>query len=106
MGVDNVLEISCPQAHADREREEVDDLLGVRTQQVGPQDAFGALLDVRLEPRMWDRYPPRGIPARGVLVVRGKAQTLHASRLLGEAHPYERRTRHHHHRSACYSWRL
>src|SRR5437867_8035111 len=39
VGVDHVLEIARPQAHADREGEEVDDLLGVQAQQVRPQNA-------------------------------------------------------------------
>src|SRR6266568_3990363 len=93
IGVDRLLEIARPQARADREGEEVDDLLGVQTQQVRPQNALGALLDECLEPRMRERYPPRGIPACGVLVVRREVQTLGASRFLKEAYPYERRGR-------------
>src|SRR5579864_6458024 len=85
VGIDHLLEITRPQACADREGKEVDDLLSVRTQQVGPQDAVGALLDECLEPRIPERYPPRGMPARGVLVVRGKAQSLCTSRFLKKA---------------------
>src|SRR5712691_6330373 len=58
VGIDHLLEIARPQAHADREREEVDDLLGVRAQQVRTQNALGPLLDECLEPRMRERYPP------------------------------------------------
>src|SRR6266566_8303520 len=100
VGVDHLLEITRPQACAAHEGEEVDDLLSVRTQQVGPQDAVGALLDECLEPRIPQRYPPRGLPARSVLVVRGKAQSLCTSRFLKKAHPYERRGRKDHARDA------
>src|SRR5713226_9435365 len=93
VGVDHLLEITRPQAHADREREEVDDLLGMQAQEVRPQDAVGALLDECLEPGMREGHPPRGKPARGVLVVRRKAQALCASRFLKETHPYEWRCR-------------
>src|SRR5215470_7405688 len=49
---------------------------------------------------MPERYLPRGKPARGVLVVRRKAQALCASRFLKEAYPYERWGRKDHARDA------
>src|SRR5713101_5655096 len=59
VGVDHLLEITRPQACADREREEVDDLLGMQAQEVRPQDAVGALLDECLEPCMRQGHPKR-----------------------------------------------
>src|SRR6266567_1525132 len=82
VGVDHLLEIACPQARTDREGEEIDHLLGVLAEKVCPQDSVGALLDENLVAGVWEGHPLRGIPARGVPVVRGKVQALCASRWL------------------------
>src|SRR6266852_1812528 len=71
---------------ADGEPKEVDHLLSVLTQQVGAQNPPRPLLDERLETRMSQPDPSRGVPVRGVSLMCRKAQALGVGNLFGETH--------------------
>src|SRR5579884_1060970 len=70
ISVDHLLERACRQVHACRQREEVNNLPSVQTQQVRPQNPPGFLLDQHLEAGMREGHAPRGVPVRCVLIVR------------------------------------
>src|SRR5579883_2525532 len=86
ISIDHLLEVTGRQVPAYRQREEVNDLFGVRTQQVHPQDAVSSLFNQHLEAGMREGHAPRGVPVRGVLIVRGEMETLRSCCLLQQTH--------------------
>src|SRR2546421_9334127 len=82
---ERLLQVVRPQTQPDGDREEVDDLVGLRAQEMGAEHALRLLVNEDLEARDGFSGAARIEPARRVLKVHAKARTSRASRRLTQS---------------------